>query len=129
MVGALIVNAERVFVHRRGPQRAFLPDCWDVPGGHVEPGESLLEALGREVFEETGWQTDPGDPATGRREFDFLVLVDGDLTQPRLEVPKQIEFRWVGREDTALLDENRRRDDGLIRFLVELALSRSRLTS
>jgi 8-oxo-dGTP pyrophosphatase MutT (NUDIX family) len=27
---------------------------WDGPGGHIMPGESPLEALKREVFEETG---------------------------------------------------------------------------
>ena len=136
VVGALIVNGGKVFVHRRGPDRAFLPNCWDIPGGHVEPGERLLEALEREVEEETGWrvvgqptlinvvdwQTDPADPSSARREFDFLVSVDGDLDNPRLEVPKQIEFRWIGRDETPILDENRGRDNGLVRQVVELAL-------
>ena len=27
---------------------------WDVPGGHLQAGESLLEGLGREVEEEAG---------------------------------------------------------------------------
>ena len=29
---------------------------WGLPGGHVEPGESVLDAVLREVAEETGWQ-------------------------------------------------------------------------
>lgn len=138
VVGALILDGEgRVFVHRRGPDRSFLPGCWDIVGGHVEEGETLLEALEREIAEETGWrltgeprlvyisdwQTDPADPLTARREFDFLVEVEGDLTRPTLEFPKQVEFRWIAADEMALLDENRGAEDGMVRRLVELALS------
>lgn len=27
---------------------------WDIPGGHLEPGETPIEAMERELFEETG---------------------------------------------------------------------------
>ena len=29
-------------------------DTWEAPGGHREPGETILEAAKRELFEETG---------------------------------------------------------------------------
>jgi 8-oxo-dGTP diphosphatase len=141
VVGALVLDhAGHVFVHRRAWNRSFLPGCWDVVGGHVEEGETLLDALAREIEEETGWRLigspelvftadwleDQSDPASARREFDFVVDVAGDLAFPRLEVPKHVEFRWIGPEDTALLDENRGADDGIVRHVVELALRRGR---
>jgi ADP-ribose pyrophosphatase YjhB (NUDIX family) len=114
----------------------LFPGCWDIVGGHVETGEDLLTALEREIAEETGWQL-RGSPQlihvadwesgalalrVRRREFDFLVDIDGDLSQPRLERGKHIEFRWLDRHNLTLLDENRGVDDGLVRRLVELAL-------
>jgi hypothetical protein len=138
VVGALVRDHRgRVFVHRRGPNRVWLPNGWDVLGGHVEAGESLLEALAREITEESGWhlvgtprliftadwETDEDGTPNRRREFDFLVEVQGDLTRPRLERPQHTEYRWIGPEEVALLDENAGRDFGIMRKIVGLALA------
>ncbi|MFY1703034.1 NUDIX hydrolase [Micromonospora sp. WMMA1923] len=42
-----------LLVHRSPTRRAY-PDLWDLPGGHVEAGESELQALAREMHEELG---------------------------------------------------------------------------
>src|SRR2546429_8403484 len=61
VVGALIFDAQdRLLIQRRSAQRALFPNCWDIVGGHVEPGETPEQALHREVAEETGWRGAPG---------------------------------------------------------------------
>ena len=50
-VGAVVVEDEQLLLIRRGegPAAGF----WSVPGGRVEPGELLAEAVVRELAEET----------------------------------------------------------------------------
>ena len=51
-VGAVAVDDERLLLVRRGNPPAA--GSWSVPGGRVEPGETVGEAVVREVLEETG---------------------------------------------------------------------------
>jgi 8-oxo-dGTP diphosphatase len=135
VVGALIRNRDGcVFIHRRSQQRRIWPGRWDIVGGHVEDGESLRAALAREISEETGWTlteivdllavTDwrSGAGEGPRREFDFLVAVEGDLSRPRLEPEKHTEYRWLRDDETGTMKEERAADDAWLIRVVELAL-------
>jgi ADP-ribose pyrophosphatase YjhB (NUDIX family) len=51
-VGAVIFRGEEVLLVRRGQEPAR--DAWSLPGGLVELGETLEEALTRELAEEIG---------------------------------------------------------------------------
>jgi 8-oxo-dGTP diphosphatase len=51
-VGAVAVDAEQILLIRRG--RGPAQGLWSVPGGRVEAGETLAEAVVRELLEETG---------------------------------------------------------------------------
>ena len=52
-VGAILMSDGTLLLGRRAPHRSY-PECWDVIGGHVELGESIEQALVREVEEEIG---------------------------------------------------------------------------
>jgi ADP-ribose pyrophosphatase YjhB (NUDIX family) len=58
-VGGVVVDEEgRVLVVRRGTEP--LKGRWSIPGGLVELGETLKEAVEREVAEETGLRVESG---------------------------------------------------------------------
>jgi mutator protein MutT len=57
-VGAVIIDGDRVLLVKRG--HAPLKGEWSLPGGAVELGETLEEAVVREVLEETGLQVAVG---------------------------------------------------------------------
>ena len=51
-VGAIALDGDRLLLVKRG--RPPAAGRWSVPGGRVEAGETLAEAVQRELMEETG---------------------------------------------------------------------------
>ncbi len=138
VAGAVIIDERgHAFAQRRSADRKVFPHCWDVVGGHVEDGETMLQALAREVHEETGWTLsavvaelgrldwDPGDGRT-RSEIDYLVRVEGDLANPTLEAGKHTEFMWVDETRLDLLLDPRDPGEYFIREIVESGLTAAR---
>lgn len=79
VVVVALLDGARVLLGHRSPQRVSSPNVWDFPGGHVEEGESLSEALTREILEELGVVIALGDAQpvlhveTEIPELDFMV--------------------------------------------------------
>jgi len=103
VTAAIIRRNGLILLTRRRPD-AHLPNLWEFPGGKVEPGESLMAALQREIREELGITIDVGDEyymtthhyATKSVELHFFncLIVDGEPIS--IDVA---EFRWVKSTD------------------------------
>jgi 8-oxo-dGTP diphosphatase len=50
-VGAIVIHDDKILLVKRGNPPC--KGCWAIPGGHVEYGESIYDAVLRELFEET----------------------------------------------------------------------------
>jgi ADP-ribose pyrophosphatase YjhB (NUDIX family) len=59
-VGAVMIDDGRILVVKRG--RGVYAGSWAVPGGRQRRGETMHEAVRREVREETGLVVEVGDP-------------------------------------------------------------------
>jgi 8-oxo-dGTP diphosphatase len=53
VVAALIIREEKILICQRTKDQK-MPFRWEFPGGKVEPGEDLKDALHRELDEELG---------------------------------------------------------------------------
>jgi len=104
-VGALIIRDDKVLLVKRAnePNKGK----WSIPGGVVKLGESLIDALKREVIEETGLEVDVLDVACVSEEIVrddegvkfHYVIIDffADVVGGELKVGSDVEeAKWVG---------------------------------
>ena len=104
---AIFVRDGRVLLARRSPAKPSFPDCWDVVGGHVEPGETVEDALVRESEEETGLT--PTRYARveslhlGGKAYHFYLVVEWRGGEPALLGDEHTELRWFTVEEACLL--------------------------
>jgi ADP-ribose pyrophosphatase YjhB (NUDIX family) len=134
-VGAVVVRADgQVLVVRRG--KAPSKGAWTLPGGRVEPGETLEAAIEREVREETGLDVRalvevavvPIDVDEGERFsyaiHEYLCVPRRDETPCVALVPGDDadDARWVEAADLAALGVSAE-----ARGVVERAMARGRL--
>jgi 8-oxo-dGTP diphosphatase len=106
-VGAVVVRDGRLLLIRRG--RGVGVGLWSLPGGRVEPGETLAAAVRRELAEETGLQARVG-PLCGIAErisdqahyviLDYWAEADGTAVAG----DDAAGVMWAGRHDLARLD-------------------------
>lgn len=121
-VGAIVFDeCRRMLVVQRG--RAPAVGRWSIPGGRVEPGESLRQALEREVREETGITVHAGEevgvvsrPAPRGGIYvihDLLAVLDDDHHRDPVAGDDATDARWVSRAELVQLPTV----DGLIEAL------------
>jgi mutator protein MutT len=119
-VGAVAVDEGRLLLIRRGQEPGA--GEWSVPGGRVEFGETLAEAVVRELLEETGLEGVCGELVGWVERIDerfHHVILDfhTDVLDPGPVVAggDAVEARWVPLHEVSEL----RLVAGLTEFLAD----------
>ncbi len=109
----MIFDGPRVLMAQRG--KAPLLGLWSLPGGALEVGELLADAVRREVMEETGLAIEPlgvieiferimrDDAGTAEYHYvliDYICRVTGGVLQAGDDVSR---VEWVLRKDLSKL--------------------------
>jgi 8-oxo-dGTP diphosphatase len=110
---ALIERGGKYLIARRSRSSAYMPLKWDIPGGIVEPGETMEEAISREVDEETGITIRVGrvlsiyanrDQLPDRQTFQVVYLCEYRDGEVRLDPSEHDMYRWVDYDSIAGFD-------------------------
>lgn len=112
LVGVAIMHEtstpQKLLVLKRAADDDTFPNFWAVPGGHVDPGETIEDAIKRETFEETGleitgiegefaelrWLSRNGK---GNVQLSFLATVPA-FTEVKLNPEEHSTWMWLEEE-------------------------------
>ncbi len=93
-VGVIVVRGGLVLLGRR--QGSLGAGTWALPGGHLEPGESVEDCARREVLEETGLSVEDlsrgpysSDLIEGRHYVTLFVVARGSDGEPQRREPEK----------------------------------------
>lgn len=114
VVGAIVHDQHKILILRRSPDDDFMAGIEELPSGTVEPGETLLEALHRELAEEIG-HTGPLTIAPGfATSFDYTSRSGRKTRQHTFAVtytghpielsPEHTTHRWITPTDLPTSD-------------------------
>ncbi len=110
---AVIENAEGKILLCKSPK---WHDKWIMPGGHIEPGEKVMEGIAREAEEESGLKVRPlavidANELINSNDFHrpahfiyFDVACEVVSESPKLDNDELTEFKWVTPEEGLKMD-------------------------
>lgn len=103
-------GVEKVFLPKRASAKKFLPNVYELPGGHIDFGEEMTDGLSREIKEEFGMDIVLGDPfyvftytndikGSHSIEVIYFAQFSNDLSEITLNPEDHSEFGWFAEDE------------------------------
>ena len=109
VVCAVIINQDKILAQTAQNNSVINTDDtqYVVPGGKVEPGETLNAAVHREIKEETNLNIDVikklGSTRNNKYKLHWFVCAPTDLSLLKVVEPlKQKELKWIDLNDSSI---------------------------
>jgi len=104
LVTAAVIRRDPTYLLAQRPPQGLLGGLWEFPGGKVQPGETLAEALRREIEEELGTRIEVGQTIGVYRHAysHFRITLHAfhcRLTGPEPQPLQVAALRWVTVEE------------------------------
>jgi len=101
---ALIEENGKFLIIKRSKDAKHFPDCWDLPGGKLERGETPNEGLKREVKEETSLEINVFDPIFShiqtKKKFAYIIVFECEIVSGEIKLSNEhSEYKWATKEE------------------------------
>lgn len=113
----------KVFLPKRAETKKFLPGVYELPGGHIDYGEDIVDGLKRELREEFSMNSKIGEPlavftyineikGTHSIEVIYFVEFSGDIEKIKLNPEDHSSYVWIAENEIdSIMNENKKDDD------------------
>lgn len=116
-------GTEKVFLPKRAATKKFLPNVFELPGGHIDFGEDIVEGLMREIEEEFQMKASIGDSfgsftytnsvkRSHSIEVIYFAKFEGPIENIKIDPADHSEYVWVSRAELdGIYNEQKGTDD------------------
>jgi len=112
----------KIFLPKRAQTKKFLPGVYEIPGGHIDYGEDIVEGLKREIMEEFEMNIQVGDPfaafayvnevkGSHSAEIIYFATFTDPIEQIKTHPEDHSEYIWLAEEDIESVYSNQKGGD------------------
>lgn len=113
---------EKVFLPKRATTKKFLPGIYELPGGHIDFGEDIIEGLKREVREENEMEINVGDPfyvftytnqIKGSHSIEIIYFASfiDSIEKIKIHPEDHSEYKWFSEDEIDIIRKSKGNND------------------